>query len=316
MTATIDTMPATFEVARPHLVPRVYGTSQLSIDFLQLSNVGAESGFPATRPVAGDVVVGVSVAVAEGFVQVSQSTLDGWGVELADALAAAVENSLDRDLAMSQIGTGTFLIRDPEFAAALWERPSLSASLPINGPPVVVAATREVSLVTGADDPQGLLVLAATLEQIMLAGDRVESVTPMTLAKTGWTPVAWAGDAVANGTANMVQHLHSSSLYARQRTPLTDYYRAHGSEMYVVEYQLVKDPQGAALAIAAWTEGVSAALPAVDDLVLIGDGRDVVGVPWAKALEHFSSHLTPLGTTPQRYYARSFPSPDEVQAAL
>jgi hypothetical protein len=95
------------------------------------------------------VVVGVSLSVAEGFVQVSQSTVDGWGVELADALAAAVD-------------------------------------------------------------------------------------------------------------------------------------RAHGSERYVVEYQLVKDPQGAAHAIAAWTEGVPAALPAVDDLVLVGDGRDVVGVPWPK----------------------------------
>lgn len=314
MPFSFDSLPKNFDSARALLVPRVVGTSQRAVDHLVLLNQGAEGGLQAVRPVNGTLSIGAALSLTDGFAHVSRSNLDEWGVSLNVVVAAAVENSLGRDLEISRIGEGTFLIRDSDFAASVWEKPALAA-LPVKGAPVVVAATRAITLIAGSEDAGSLLVLAATLEQILASGDRVESVTPFTHNGTSWEAVTWSGAAVTNGTVDTVQRMFAASVYSRQRMALTEYYEAQGTALNIAEYQVFTNHEGQPRAITTWTEGVPTALPAVDEVLLVGDGGEVVGIPWIVAVERFGEHLVSLKTIPERYFARSFPSADEIRAA-
>ncbi|WP_194638751.1 hypothetical protein [Agreia pratensis] len=311
----LSSVPGSFGEARSWLLPRVYGAAHASIEYLELVNYKAESGYPALQPVTRDLQLGVSVELESGYAKVSAATLSQWGVTLEQALDGAVENSLDRELDLALLAEGTFLINDEKYAA-VWRRPVLAESLPIAGAPIVLAATASVTVVCGEDSPDGLLVMAATLEQVLRSGERVESITPQRWDGNSWTAVEWPVEVVRNGTAGVISRLFAAGLYSRQRPALGGVYKGQGHDVYVADYQLVKNPEGQMLSIASWTEGAWIALPIVDEIVLVKPGGETVGVAWDRAQAVFGSLLKPATTNPERYVTQGFPSQDQVRQAL
>lgn len=306
--------PRSFAEARPRLLLRPYGEEQYGVDRLEATIAGAEDGLPESRRITPELSVAAVVDLPQMYAKVSPDTLQSWDCTFDDLVAAVIARTRGYDFEASKVGEATFFIEDDIYAGAVWVMPQMAASLPIKGAPVAWALGRGRTLVTGEDDPGGAGIAATTIQNILQSGERVESVTPHRLGGDGWEPVGWPP--LAGFLVDMVQRLHKSQVYSRQTEPLRTLLNTGPEHVNINQYTLVTQSDGRPWALANWGEPVTAAIPVVDEVVLVRTDGATVGVPWAAIFEQAEDLLEPITGLPARFLTKGFPTDDMVMAAL
>lgn len=306
--------PQSLDDARAKLLLRVYGAEQSGVDQLQAAVTGTTEGLSALRQISPEVSVGAVVDLSEGYMKVSPQTLQSWGCALGDVIQACCDRTREQEFTASRLGEATILIQDEVHASAIWVMPQMASSLPIKGSPLAWAIGRGTSLITGCDDPQGMMIAAATIQEFLQRGERIESVTPHRLTDIGWEPAGWAS--TPDHTDQLVQRLHKSQIYNRQTEPLRGLLASRGQQVGVNEYTVVRKPDGHPWAIANWAQDAPAAIPVVDEVVLVRSDGASVGVAWAALFDRAQELLEPVTDLPTRYLTKGFPTDEMVMAAL
>lgn len=307
-------LPRSLDEARPRLLLRVYGAEQSDVDRLEATVAGAAEGLSALKQVTPELLLGAVVDVAEGYAKVSPATLQSWNCSLEDVIRAGSERAPGHEFTVSRLGDATMLIEDDIYAGAIWVMPQLATSLPLQGAPVAWALGGGITLVTGSDDPNGMTIAATTIQELLQGGVRVESVTPHRLTDLGWEPVAWAR--TPDGTDELVQRLHKSQVYSRQAEFLTAQLKGRGQDIAVAEYAVVRTEDGQLKSIATWAQDTIAAIPVVDEVVLVRLDGATAGVGWASLFDQAQELLEPMSGLPIRYVTRGFPTDEMVMAAV
>lgn len=306
--------PRSLDEARSRLLLRVYGAEQSGVDQLEATLTGVADSLPALERITPDLSVGAVVDVSEGYLKVSPDMLRSWGCTLQDLIQASSDRTRDHEFSGSRLGDGTMLVQDDLYAGAVWVLPQLASSLPVAGVPIAWALGRGRTLVTGSDDPKGMMIAAATIQELLQGGERVESVTPHRLTDLGWEPIGWAP--TPEHTGELVQRLHKSQVYDRQSEPLGALLRSRGRDVRISEYAVVRKPDGHPWSVANWTQESPTVLPVVDEIILVRLDGASVGVPWADLFDQAHDLLEPVSELPARYLTNAFPSDDMVLAAL
>jgi hypothetical protein len=299
--------------ARSRLLLRVHGAEHAGVDRLEAELNGVTEGLPAMQRITPDLSVGAVVDLPEGYLKVSPSTIEAWGCTLEDVIRAGADRAQGHEFSATRLDDRTILVRDEVYAGAVWVLPELASSLPVAGAPIAWALGRGLTLVTGSDDANGMMVAAATIQELLQNGERVESVTPHRLTRLGWEPIAWAP--TPEHTNELVTRLHKAQVYGRQAEPLRTRLAARGGAG-VGEYTVVRKPDGLPWSVATWTEQSPAALPVVDEIILVRLDGASVGIPWADLVDRAQDLLEPVADLPARYLTTGFPSDDMVRAAL
>jgi hypothetical protein len=89
-----------------------------------------------------------------------------------------------------------------------------------------------------------------------------------------------------------------------------------GEPVIVASYMIVKDRNtGAYDSYCLWSEGRPVLLPQADQVGFVTAGNKVAGsAPWDRVREIAGDMMKPMGTYPERFKVRDFPSPKQLAA--
>lgn len=160
-------IPADFEEAKPKLLPCVRDRWHYESVRLQMQIDGAKVLEIPTRPLADHLAFELACDFPETVASVSQNQLDEWGVSFGDALAVAVEN-------LWAMSNEDFERPAPGIYASPWHDnydparlllPDLIRQLDVKGDPVALVPNRDLLIVTGSENADGLKAVAALARQ-------------------------------------------------------------------------------------------------------------------------------------------------------
>jgi hypothetical protein len=318
-----------FEAARPTLLPRVREASYWTAFDLNTRAQQAASPKPTDkppldnfvlRPLADGLVVEVVRDEPTQIVSAGRSLLDRWGVPFADVMAAARDNLWKLSNAdWVQVRPGLFASpwRDTHDASRLALH-GLIWQLPVRGRHVAAVPNRNVLLVTGDEDGDNLIAMAALVAQV-LTEPRPMTGTAFRLDGTAWHPFLPPADSPAHWPLRLVAMESTARDYAEQAGLLDALHAATQQDVFVAKHSLRQRPDQTLLTNTTWADGVGNALMPAADFVFFGgsvDGQRVAHgfAPWDRVMTVAGHRTEPTDLYPPRWRVRSFPTPDELTA--
>jgi hypothetical protein len=187
-----DDVPARFEDALPNLYPRVHERAWSELLALEMRIQGRPIPVMPSRPLGGELRVGLALDRGQSWSEVRQEELERWKVDFESALDAAIERLPKKRLApFEMIAPGIFLSMAPDTnaPARLFALDTIR-KLELVGDPVAIVPNQEVIAVVGSRDTKALELLARwcmttldkarhmSFEPLRLDGDRWQSYTP------------------------------------------------------------------------------------------------------------------------------------------
>ena len=290
-------LPETLAEAAPRLGLRVYGASTLGVRRSALEAAGVPQAMPAVRHVAGDVSVGAEYELDDGrVVPLSDQNLATWGVGLDEVLDAARERLSDGEITgISALGEGVYLIENELLVAAALLAPELVSGLPVTGDLTLLPAAGPVAVCTGSEHAAGLGAALNIVDQLSEAEVTIETASPLVLRDSAWEPfdVAAAHPELARAVA-LAKRLAAVDAYGAQAGVLAD-------DAFIAKAKLFTKPDGDAVMVATWTDGVETLLPQTDEVLVVRGENDVTPYPFAEFLERAGSSAVRGDTVPVRY---------------
>jgi len=184
--------------------------------------------------------------------------------------------------AFQRIGNGTFQsdAKDGFDSSRIFLTDAIS-NLALRGEPVALVAHRDLLVVTGADDVDGLRQLGA-LGWSSFEHPKPTSARPVVLKNGRWEPLRLPADHPLHTQFATVEYREMHLLYGKQRKLLRALFGRTGAPPHVAPYEIATEASGAMASFCTWTgvvenDGISShlLLPAVADkmqLVLVNEG--------------------------------------------
>lgn len=308
-----DTKTLGWSEARLELVPLLRTPRVLAA---APQDAGAQ--YPVHRAFASFLLECVGIDSDRGLAFAHPSHLAAWGVEAADAFAAATENARTHfvDDVAPYDAQAPYPIwgvaRDDGCESSRLLLPGWLASFRgrVNGRPVAMVPHRSLLVVGGDGDPRCLrrLIDAAKAEfeasprkisPALYTVDSADRVVPLVMP--AGHPLA-ADVALGHATIAMAE-------YGAQHGPLQQHL---GESTFVAKLNAARGPEGTPLTLTTWTRSVPSLLPWADRVALVlspeqKDG-EVLTVPW-RALFQIAGHLLTQETdlNPPRWRTQGWP---------
>lgn len=316
-----DETPSSWDELRPNLLPRLRDRAHYALVPLRLRLQGMDPPEYAARPVAEHLALGLVHDLPESVAELPASQFADWGVPLDEAYAVARQNleRLSRE-PFERIARGVFASpwHDSHDASRL-VLADVVRRLGVRGTPVAMVPSRDALLVTGADDVEGLGVLASVTEKL-LEQPRPLSGIPVWLDDDGWRPFLPDDE---HPHAQAFARLRVGSIlrdYAEQKSLLDTLHERDGIDLFVASYTAVQHRHtGRVASFCAWTRGVDALLPRTDDVVLTDpdetdEARRFLRVPWTELTAVAGAKMEALDLYPPRWRVTRFPDAAELEA--
>jgi hypothetical protein len=311
--------PKSFADVRPNLLPRIRDRSQYDRITMQLKLQGMKPPAYAYRVIAEHLALGLVHDMPESVAEMPKDQFEAWGVPLDEAFAIAIEN-IDR---MSQrpferIAAGIYMspYRDNHDAGRLMLT-SRIRRLSVRGSPVAMVPNRDTLIVTGADDPGGL-GLMAKITEAALEEPRPISGIPVWLDDDVWRPFVPDEDHPIFVPFGRLRVMSIASDYSAQKQ-LLDALNAKTEEDVLVEsFTVIEHTESGNLSsYCTWKRGVKTLLPRTDSVVLVNpDAKDepvVARVDWDRMARVVGSKMEQVAMYPPRYRVDSFPTAEEIE---
>jgi ribosomal protein S30 len=310
--------PKSFADIRPNLLPRIRDRSQYDRITMQLKLQGMTPPAYAYRVIAEHLALGLVHDMPESVAEMPKDQFETWGVPLDEAFAIATEN-LDR---MSQrpfekIAAGIYLspYRDNHDAGRLMLTSQIRR-LSVRGSPVAMVPNRDTLIVTGADDPGGL-GLMAKITEAALEEPRPISGIPVWLDEDTWRPFVPDEDHPMFVPFGRLRVMSLASDYSAQKQLLDALHGKSDEDLFVASFTVIEHTESGQLSsYCTWTRDVTTLLPHTDLVVLVDpDAPDepvLARVDWADVARVVGSRMEQVEMYPPRYRVNSFPTAEEI----
>lgn len=315
--------PQDFARIRSQLRPVIRSRSVL--EHMRLHEIrlkGTDENFrTAFLPFGEDCVVLLAVDRPESISTLTGGPEEAWNLSFDDAIAIAIDNLRDTPDQFTELATGLYYgaWRDSyDTSRALL--PDMLERLPVRGRPIFMMPTRDVLLVTGDHDTQGLISMTGFAEQALNEG---RTVSASMFSYTDGKVYAYKPEdpLIARQLAHLGRLLDKEE-YDSQKAVLDQIHEEQGKDIFVANYALFakEGEPGTSFSVASWTRGVDTSLPKVDRLALVRpEAQDEMGevrvVAWEQAMPYLDHLLEPEAGFPARYRTRGFPE-DALLAKL
>lgn len=313
--------PQQAAVARPML--RAVIRSRSALEDVRLHHVrteGDDDAFhPAFQPFGDDCVVLLALDHPDAISTLTNGPEAAWGLSFAEALAIAIDNLRDAADNFSELAPGVYRggwADGYDISRALM--PDMLERVPVRGGPVFMMPTRDVLLVTGDNDDDGLSHMLELSLQALQQG-RAVSAHMYHVHERQVRRYQPADPVLVQRLAHLARLLDKSE-YDAQKAALDHIHEEQGTDVFVASYNLftADDDSALSFSLASWTRGVDTSLPKVDRLALVRpDAEDDIGevrvVSWAQAAHLLEPLLAEEQGYPPRYRTRGFP--DDAQLA-
>jgi len=238
--------------------------------------------------------------------RITTPQLEKWSVSFDHAFDVALTNLRDRsEKAFAAVAPGLYCSDWADTCdTSRILLTDVIAALAVRGAPVVMIPNRDVLLVSGAEDEQGLLNMIRGARK-MLANPRPLDANALVLEAGKWhdyVPNAALGSGIELAE---LQEEQASVFYADQKELLDKIHEKTGEDIFVASHKIRREsPSGHFIdSIATWTEGVDTLLPRVKSVILLQPkNQRMIIAPW-DAVEAVAGELMlPMGWRPERFH--------------
>ncbi len=312
-------LPKTFAEVRPNLLPVVRGRTFFEQLRMVVKGTPGTSAPIAWKPVDGFLGAGLAFDGPDTLQYLGPDELARWGVTFDEAFSVALENLRQRSTEpLEQLAPGT--------CQAPWEDNYASSRLlldevvrrcKVRGAPVVLVPHRDLLLITGSEDEDGLRQVASKALRAVMAPRALDG-RAMRLTAQGWVP--FMPERLNNAWADFrkLELFTRTRDYDEQTQRLEKLYAEKGEDIFVAAYTPYQDERGRSLSYAVWLKGVDAILPRAEVIFFmdpaLGEEAPPVGIArWEDVAKVAGDLLVPVeGLYPERYRVKDFPSEEQL----
>lgn len=312
-------LPGTFAEARPDLMPVVRSRTF----FEQLRMVvkgGAGKPVPISwKPLGTFLGVGLAFDGPDTLRYLGPDELARWGISFEQGLGVALENLRQRSTEpLEQLAPGT--CQSPwqdSYAASRLLLDEVVRRCQVHGTPVVLAPHRDLLLITGSEDEDGLRRVASRALRAVMAPRALDG-RALRLTPGGWVPFMPERLSNAWGDFRQLELFTRARDYAEQTQQLQKLHEERGEDVFVAAYTPYQDERGRTLSYAVWLKGVDSVLPRAEVIFFMDPalGREAppVGIArWDEVAKVAGRLLEPVeGLYPERYRVKGFPTPEQL----
>ena len=272
----------------------------------------------AHQALGKDCVILLAVDYPETISTLADGPKEDWGVSVDEALAVAVRNLRETTSeAFEEIVPGLYLGRwSDSYDTSRVLLPDVLQRAPIKGRPVFMIPTRDVLMVTGDKDEEGVRHMVEVSFKAMETG-RVVSSQVYTYEGRRVVPFMTQNEALLARLASL-EHMLLQGSYSSQKEQLDTIHGEQNTELFVATYNVfeLKGSNGKTFSVCSWTETVDTLLPKTDRVALVQVQPDgsvqarVVG--WDDLQTKAGELLSPFNTYPPRYRTQGFPTAEQL----
>ena len=313
-----NTIPASYEEARPRLMPVVRRRADIGIVTLSACSAADDPAHrfrPATRPLAGDLVIALVCDRPTSMAYVNEHDLPKWQVSFDQALADALDNlrGLPEHGGWKALGQGVWSGEwGDAYDSSRILLPDLIHRVGVRDP-VVAVPFRNALLLTSAGNEAGIALMAKAIQKHSDDNQRWLSFQPLRLHGTHWQPHV---PLVAVDAWHQLNLRNESGANDNQKELLDALHARRGVDLFVAAYQMLARDDLGTLSFSVWTDQVDTLLPRTEFIVfnpLGQDTADLVLVAWDQASTIVGELMEPTEHMPERVRVRRFP--DAAQLA-
>ncbi|HLM46092.1 MAG TPA: hypothetical protein VK458_19635 [Myxococcaceae bacterium] len=312
-------MPETLAEARPNLLPVV--RSRTFFEQLPLV-MKSEPGKPAPitwKPLGGFLGVGLAFDGPDTLRYLGPNELARWGVSFEQALGIAMGNLRPRSTEpLEQLAPGTCKAPwEDSYAASRMLLDEVVRRCKVRGEPVVVVPHRDLLLITGSEDEDGLRQVAEKSLRALMAPRALDG-RAMCLTAKGWVPFMPERLSNAWGGLRKLELFTRARDYDEQTQRLEKLYEERGEDVFVAAFTPYQDEHGRSLSYAVWLKGVDTLLPRTEVIFFmdpaLGEEAPPVAIGrWDEVAKEAGGLLLPVeGLYPERYRVKGFPSEEQL----
>ena len=318
MLAPDSAIPASYEDVRSRLMPVVRRRDDMGI--VALSTLGAMEDpskrfLPATKPLAGDLVIALVCDQPTSMAYVNERELPKWEVTFDQALDDALHNlrGLPEHGGWQQVGQGVWSGEwGDSYDSSRILLPDLIHRVGVRDP-VVAVPFRNALMLTSASNEAGIALMAKVIEDHLGGNQRWLSFQMLRLENTSLEPYA---PLVAVDAWHVLNLRNSVAVNESQKELLDALHARREQDLFVASYQLMARDDLGTLSFSVWAEQVDTLLPRTEFIVFNARGRDAARpllVPWQEAIAVVGDLMEATDHAPERFRVRRFP--DEAQFA-
>ena len=273
------------------------------------------------QPFAEQLTLEIVIDTPTAIQSLSRKLVEKWGVSFDELLPIAKDNlwrMSNQDF--PQVAPGVYLSpwRDTHDASRLFLH-DLIWQLKVKGDHVAAVPNRDILLVTGSEDVDGLKAMAALAEEA-LKQPRPMTGTFFRLSGTQWSPFLPSPDSPAYWPVKGLAMRVIANDYAEQTSLLTTLHEKSKQDVFVAKQALMRRDDGSFWTWAVWVDGVDDALLPKADFISFGavengQKRQDGWAPWSSVVSVLGHRMEATDVYPPRFRVRTYPTVDE-RAAL
>jgi len=323
MGSRVPEMPETWDEVKPLMRPRVRDRFYHWAMPRQLELAGhdpSEMIQPVLRSICEQLNVELAVDTEHSIATFDRDRLEEWGIDEDTAFAAARDNLWsvsNDDFLQPQPGVYVSPWRDNWDASRLYLH-DLIWQLKVKGLPVAAVPSRDVLIVTGSEDAEGLLALASLAEETINNDPRPSTPAPFILEDGAWRRFDAPADHPAASAIDRLNLIARVRDYEEQKEILNALHESDGTDVFVASCMVAeRESTGQLFTYSVWSRGVLTQLPMTDFLAFNADpgGKDdeSIMVPWSQACAIAGDLMEPVDVYPPRLLVESFPDQQQLQ---
>lgn len=305
-------LPETFDLAKSDILVTVRDRSYFEVDIplcseqLSLADGLIYSEFAECLAIAPVYDMPTSIR------SLSDEDLAAWGVTLYEVIEIAKQNLREMTEEYAQAGELFLFASGDSHDAARILLTEVIESLPVTGRPVAMVPNREMLLVTGEENDEGLAAMLAMAQQGLEHERRISSMA-FCLAAGNWTPWLPPPEHPLRPQFEMLRVQGVMSDYERQEELIRKRAEAEGEQIFVSRFSATQGEDETIRTYALWPEVSPALLPRADYIMFMAS--DESGMPshlaaaadWEKVQEHAGHLLDAEDCYPPRFRISGFP---------
>ena len=232
-----------------------------------------------------------------------------WGVTVYEALEAAKENLEQSTLSVAKIGDHLFsFVSGDSYDAVRLMLVDRIKEFDLAGAPVAMIPNRDSILITGSDDPVGLVTMAELAAKGLEQPYSLSGV-PLILDDGEWTDWMPPVDHPSYTRFRELELNFIGSEYAEQKQLLDTAHERGGIDIFVASFSAATRQDGSQVSFCVWGDGVDALLPVTHKVAFMHKGGEQSPVfgEWTRVIKVAGALMELTDHYPRRYRVREFP---------
>ena len=306
-------VPEEFEDAKHDLLPALRSKAMLETMRLDVENRGSKWLELASVSVSEHLECCLVYDLPTTIQFVTKEMLDKWGVSLFEAAEVARQNLEQKESVIGKVGDHLYVfVNGDAFDATRMLLLNAMRSLSLAGPPVAIPLNRDSLMVTGADDVEGLELLATLAEK---KKNEARPICPIPHKLVGDEWAAWLPppDHPHHDKFRLLEQEFLAGEYAEQKNLLDQRQEQTGEDIFTASFSII-EKDGKTLSYSVWSKDVLTWLPKTEFVGLFDDEPERLEfVAWDRLQAVVGHLMAPLDCYPPRWLVDDFPSRAEIE---